>query len=87
GALSALLVSVASASPEGLFQAAAGLALLATLANALLGAMADSAWRLSALATVLVAAGNLTLFGIGGAFWALVAGLLTHFIVERNARR
>ncbi|WP_434922019.1 benzoate/H(+) symporter BenE family transporter [Glutamicibacter sp. PAEs-4] len=87
GALSALIVSVASASPEGLFQAAAGLALLATLANALLGAMADSAWRLSALATVLVAAGNLTLFGIGGAFWALVAGLLTHFIVERNARR
>ncbi|PQZ89205.1 benzoate/H(+) symporter BenE family transporter [Arthrobacter sp. MYb222] len=87
GALSALIVSVASASPEGLFQAAAGLALLATLANALLGAMADSSWRLSALATVLVAAGNLTLFGIGGAFWALVAGLLTHFIVERRARR
>ncbi|MGO4296110.1 benzoate/H(+) symporter BenE family transporter [Glutamicibacter sp. MCAF14] len=87
GALSALIVSVASASPEGLFQAAAGLALLATLANALLGAMSDSIWRLSALATVLVAAGNLTLFGIGGAFWALVAGLLTHFIVERSVRR
>lgn len=87
GALSALIVSVASASPEGLFQAAAGLALLATLANALLGAMSDSTWRLSALATVLVAAGNLTLFGIGGAFWALVAGLLTHFIVERSVRR
>ena len=87
GALSALIVSVASASPEGLFQAAAGLALLTTLANALLGAMSDSIWRLSALATVLVAAGNLTLFGIGGAFWALVAGLLTHFIVERSVRR
>lgn len=87
GALSALIVSVASASPEGLFQTAAGLALLVTLANALLGAMSDSTWRLSALATVLVAAGNLTLFGIGGAFWALVAGLLTHFIVERSVRR
>ncbi|PRA12659.1 benzoate transporter [Arthrobacter sp. MYb211] len=86
-ALSALIVSVASASPEGLFQAAAGLALLATLGNSLLGAVADPSWRLSALVTVLVAAGNLTLFGIGGAFWALVAGLLTHFIVEREARR
>ncbi|WP_345469580.1 benzoate/H(+) symporter BenE family transporter [Glutamicibacter ectropisis] len=87
GAFSALIVSVANTSPEGLFQAAAGLALLATLASSLLGAMGDATWRLSALVTVLVAAGNLTLFGIGGAFWALVAGLLTHFIAERSARR
>lgn len=87
GACSALIVSVANTSPEGLFQAAAGLALLATLGSSLVGAMGDAAWRLSALVTVLVAAGNLTLFGIGGAFWALVAGLLTHFIAERNARR
>jgi len=87
GALSALIVSLANTSPEGLFQAAAGLALLATLTSALLGSMSDPTWRLSALVTVLVAAGNLTLFGIGGAFWALVAGLLTHFIAERSARR
>jgi len=87
GALSALIVSLASASPEGLFQAAAGLALLATLTNALLGSMSDPSWRLGALVTALVAAGNLTLFGIGGAFWALVAGLLTHFIAERSVRR
>ncbi|KUM31633.1 benzoate transporter [Arthrobacter sp. EpRS66] len=87
GAFSALIVSVANASPEGLFQAAAGLALLATLGSSLTGAITDPAWRLSALVTLLVAAGNLTLFGIGGAFWALVAGLLTHFIAERTARR
>jgi benzoate membrane transport protein len=84
---SALIVSVASASPAGLFQAAAGLALLATLTQSLLGAMHDVQWRLSALVTVLVAAGNVTLLGVGGAFWALLAGLLTHFIVERGARR
>ena len=84
--LSTLIVSVASASPEGLFQAAAGLALLATLASSLLGAMTDAAWRLSALVTVLVAASNLTIFGIGGAFWALLAGLFTHIVVERTAR-
>lgn len=86
-ALSTLIVSLASASPAGLFQAAAGLALLATLTNAVLGSMSDPSWRLSALVTMLVAAGNLSLFGIGGAFWALVAGLLTHFIAERSARR
>lgn len=87
GAFSALIVSVANASPEGLFQAAAGLALLATLGSSLTGAITNPTWRLSALVTLLVAAGNLTLFGIGGAFWALVAGLLTHFIAERAARR
>lgn len=81
---SAAIASLAAASPAGLFEAAAGLALLATLANALVGAVQDAAWRLSALATVLIAAGNVTLFGIGGAFWALLAGLLIHVVVERG---
>ncbi|GAB3619323.1 benzoate/H(+) symporter BenE family transporter [Glutamicibacter endophyticus] len=81
---SVLIASVAAASPAGLFEAAAGLALLATLANALGGALADPAWRFSALATLLVATSNLTLFGIGGAFWALLIGLGVHLIAERS---
>ncbi len=84
---SALLASLAMLSPAGLFEAAAGLALLATLSNAMRGAMKEPRWQLSALATMLVAAGNVTLFGIGGAFWALLIGLLTHIIAERIARR
>lgn len=84
---SSLLASLASLSPAGLFEAAAGLALLATLANALLGALKEPRWQLSALATILVAAGNVTIFGIGGAFWALVVGLLIHVIAEQAARR
>ncbi|MFY9679102.1 benzoate/H(+) symporter BenE family transporter, partial [Glutamicibacter protophormiae] len=84
---SALVASLATLSPAGLFEAAAGLALLATLANAMLGAMKEPRWQLSALATMLVAAANVTLFGIGGAFWALVIGLLTHIIAEQVAAR
>lgn len=85
---SALVASLATLSPAGLFEAAAGLALLATLANAMLGAMKEPRWQLSALATMLVAAANVTLFGIGGAFWALVIGLLIHVIAEQvTARR
>ncbi|MDR4532492.1 benzoate/H(+) symporter BenE family transporter [Glutamicibacter sp. PS] len=81
---SVLIASVAAASHAGLFEAAAGLALLATLANALGGALADPAWRFSALATLLVATSNLTIFGIGGAFWALLIGLGVHLIAERS---
>ncbi|MFJ2620860.1 benzoate/H(+) symporter BenE family transporter [Glutamicibacter sp. NPDC087344] len=84
---SALVASLATLSPAGLFEAAAGLALLATLSNAMLGAMKEPRWQLSALATMLVAAANVTLFGIGGAFWALVIGLLTHIIAERVIAR
>lgn len=85
-AASTTIASLASASPAGLFEAAAGLALLATLGNALVGAVKEPGWRLSSLVTVLVAAGNVTLLGIGGAFWALIAGLVTHLIVERTGR-
>ncbi|MCW4464509.1 benzoate/H(+) symporter BenE family transporter [Glutamicibacter sp. MNS18] len=84
-AASALIASVASASPAGLFEAAAGLALVATLGNSLAGAVQEPGWRLSSLVTVLFAAGNVTIWGIGGAFWALVAGLATHWIVERRS--
>lgn len=84
---STLVASLAVLSPAGLFEAAAGLALLATLGNAMLGAVREPKWQLSALVTLLVAAGNVTIFGIGGAFWALVFGLLTHVIAERFVRR
>lgn len=84
---STLVASLAVLSPAGLFEAAAGLALLATLGNAMLGAVKEPRWQLSALVTLLVAAGNVTLFGIGGAFWALIFGLLTHVIAEQIVRR
>ncbi|MFC4377636.1 benzoate/H(+) symporter BenE family transporter [Nocardia halotolerans] len=75
GLASAALVTFIAAAPAGTLETVAGLALLATLAAALTGALSDSEHRISALVTFLVAASGTTFFGIGGAFWALVAGL------------
>jgi benzoate membrane transport protein len=55
-------------------QAAAGLALLGTLSNALLAALSDPGEREAAVVTMLIAASGVAFVGIGAAFWALVAG-------------
>ena len=72
GALTALV----AAAPGGVMQAAAGLALLGTLAASLAGALADEGEREAAAVCFLVAASGITVLGIGAAFWALVAGLV-----------
>ena len=47
----------------------AGLALLGTIGASLATALADAKVREAALITFLAAAANITLLGIGGAFW------------------
>lgn len=61
-------------SPPVLIEAVAGLALIAAFGAALMAAVQDAHEREAAVVTFLVAASGLTLFGIGGAFWGLVAG-------------
>jgi benzoate membrane transport protein len=61
-------------SPPVLIEAVAGLALLGDFANSLSAALAQPADREAAAVTFLTAASGLTLFGIGGAFWGLLAG-------------
>ncbi len=63
-----------AAAPPVLIQAVAGLALLGALGAALLAALSAPAEREAALVTFLVAAAGLSILGIGGAFWGLVAG-------------
>lgn len=82
-ALSGALVAVTSAAPAGLVEAVAGLALLGAFGAAALTALQDAAGRTSALVTLLVAAAGVTVAGIGGAFWALVAGLVVRAVLER----
>ncbi|MFC4125084.1 benzoate/H(+) symporter BenE family transporter [Nocardia rhizosphaerae] len=75
GLASAALVTLIAAAPAGTVETVAGLALLATLAAALTGALSDPGHRIAGLVTFLVAAAGTTFLGIGGAFWALLAGL------------
>ncbi|WP_196260505.1 benzoate/H(+) symporter BenE family transporter [Pelagibacterium limicola] len=74
-----------AAAPPLLIEAVAGLALMSSLAGALMGAMADDDLRLPAIVTFVTAASGLTIFGIGAAFWGLVAGgaLLALLRIER----
>jgi len=66
-------VLIAAAPPE-LIEAAAGLALLGAFGAALMAAVADPARREAAVITFLVSASGLSIYGIGGAFWGLLAG-------------
>jgi benzoate membrane transport protein len=62
--------------PRDLVLAAAGIALLGTIISALSSAVEIVELRLPAMVTFLVTASGLSAFGIGSAFWALIAGLI-----------
>ena len=70
----ASLVAIFAVLPPSLIVLVAGLALLAPLANALAIALKDETERIAATVAFAVTASGLTLFGIGSAFWGLVAG-------------
>ena len=69
--LAAALVTVA---PPVLIQAATGLALFGAFGGALAGAISVPAQRDAAIVTFVTAASGLSFFGIGAAFWGIVAG-------------
>jgi benzoate membrane transport protein len=75
-AFGASLVAIFAVLPQSLIVLVAGLALLGSLANALSIALKDEAGRMAATVTFAVTASGLSLFGIGSAFWGLVAGLI-----------
>ena len=82
GVFGVTLAAVFMAFPATFITTLAGLALLGTIGGSLAGAMADIKSREAALITLLASAANITLFGIGGAFWGLVIGLLAYFILN-----
>ncbi|EON70229.1 benzoate/H(+) symporter BenE family transporter [Lysinibacillus sphaericus] len=59
----------------------AGLALLGTIGSSLANALTNPNGRETALITFLATAANVTLLGVGGAFWGLVAGLVAHLVM------
>lgn len=83
GAVMALI----SAAPPVLIQAVAGLALLGSLAASLSNALSVAEEREAAVITFAVTASGLTLFGIGGAFWGLLAGGLVLLLTRWRARQ
>jgi len=82
GVFGVTLAAVCMAFPATFIATLAGLALLATIGASLAGALADGTTREASLITFLAAAANITLFGIGGAFWGLLIGLLAHTVLH-----
>ncbi|MGH2341502.1 benzoate/H(+) symporter BenE family transporter [Segnochrobactraceae bacterium EtOH-i3] len=82
GVFGVTLAAVFMALPATFITTLAGLALLGTIGGSLAGALADPASREAALITFLASAANITLLGIGGAFWGLVIGLIASFLLN-----
>ncbi|QND58102.1 benzoate/H(+) symporter BenE family transporter [Mesorhizobium huakuii] len=82
----ASLVAIFAVLPQSLIVLVAGLALMASLANALAIALKDEADRMAATVTFVVTASGLTLFGVGAAFWGLIAGLVMLFLDRLKKR-
>lgn len=68
-------VAVLSGLPKSLIALVAGLALIAPFANALAIALQKDSERVAAISAFAVTASAISFFGIGSAFWGLVAGV------------
>jgi benzoate membrane transport protein len=86
GLFGAAVTGVLTAFPRELVVAVAGLALLGTIGNGLASALKDDAHREAALITFLVTLSGLSLWGIGSAFWGVVAGALALFVQQWRPR-
>jgi benzoate membrane transport protein len=75
-----IIVPAISAMPPEIIAVVAGLALIPPLIGALVSAFDAQATRFAAAATFAVTASGVAAFGIGAAFWGLVAGLVVHLM-------
>lgn len=72
--LAGIVTALAALAPVALITAVAGLALIPALVGSLSGAFGDRAQLEAPALTFLIAASGMTLAGVSGAFWGLVAG-------------
>lgn len=84
GIFGATVAGLFAAFPKELVLAIGGLALLATIANALAAALADERCREAAVLTFFVTLSGITLLGIGSAFWGIVAGGVVLALAKRK---
>lgn len=82
GVFGVTLAAVFMAFPATFITTLAGLALLGTIGSSLASALADPQTREASLVTFLAAAANITLLGVGGAFWGLLIGLLSYAVLH-----
>jgi benzoate membrane transport protein len=84
GLFGATVAALFAAFPRELVLVVAGLALVNIIGNGLALAVRDEQQREAAIMTFLVTASGLTLFGIGSAFWGLIAGAVTAVVMHKK---
>lgn len=87
GVFGATVAAAFAAFPQALVLAIAGIALLATIGNALAAALADPQERDPALITFLVTASGFTALQIGSVFWGMVAGVVATLVLRLRKPR
>ncbi|WP_233862707.1 benzoate/H(+) symporter BenE family transporter [Paraburkholderia adhaesiva] len=85
GVFGATIAALFASFPKALVVSIAALALFGSIMSGLTNAMQDPKQREAALVTFMVTASGLTLLSIGAAFWGLIAGAITQFVL--NTRR
>lgn len=78
-----ILVQINTSYEKSKFGAGAG----GTIGGSLANALTDPKGRETALIKFLATAANVTLLGVGGAFWGLVAGLAAHLLIHGKFHR
>ncbi|MFT4157465.1 MAG: benzoate/H(+) symporter BenE family transporter [Microbacterium sp.] len=88
GGCSAAFAALVLLAPQSVIPAVAGVALFAAFGSAVQQAIDETDDRIPAVVTFLVAASGISLLGVSGAFWSLVAGLLVRAVLRagRSAR-
>lgn len=87
GLAAGLAVTLVSAAPSILITAVAGLAVLGALITSVVNALEEPRHRMTAILTFLVVASGIAPFGIGSAFWGLLAGGIVMAWLGWNGRR
>ncbi|EGT3571488.1 benzoate/H(+) symporter BenE family transporter [Citrobacter amalonaticus] len=86
GIFGSSITGVMAALPTSGIQMLAGLALLGTISGSLYQALNQESERDAAVVTFLVTASGLTLWGVGSAFWGLIAGGICYTVLRLTRR-
>lgn len=82
GLFAATVGALFAAFPRELILAIAGFALIATLGNSIASAIENEKMREPALVTFLATASGFSAYGIGSAFWGLLAGVVSALLLN-----
>lgn len=85
GCFGTTVASVFASLPEALIASLAGLALLGTLGNSLAGALHNEESREAGVITFLITASGVAFFGVGSAFWGLLGGVASHWMLHSKS--